>query len=118
MKIRTGFVSNSSSSSFVCMGIKLTPEIKKSLKEKYPKKKSEYFDGKEDEEEWLLRVCDEILDLAYIDLETRKIIGVYLASDGDDASCSMAELQKTMTKLQEIFGQDVQIKLYMGTEMC
>ena len=72
MKVRNGFVSNSSSSSFLIMGIKLNNEQKKIMKEKYwDKDQWEYWVPKLDWQSGLemYREDDQLLGLSPQDMK-------------------------------------------------
>ena len=98
MKIREGFVSNSSSSSFVLLGIKRTTQDINSwndLIEKYD----------------LQEVYDE------------NIAGFHYFSSDDcgeveETQVSLADVQKSIDKLKQIFGEDADIKWFSGMEAC
>jgi len=93
MKIRSGFVSNSSSSSFVVVGIK----------------------------EPIENVDMDTVDGVYLDHEGAFILGTHVTREDDsghldDAELSAAELIKMMEDVADEFGVPAsEVKLYMGT---
>ena len=101
MKIRQGFVSNSSSSSFICFGVRLTAADKKRI---------------EDE--------DTDFDSFFVD-EEQTIIGDSISissEDGieeiDDLDMDKADIAKRLseTLARKITAKD--IKIFTGTEYC
>ena len=123
MKIRNGFVSNSSSSSFVILGCELDYDDTEAQKDILTKLEVE-FDCKD---------ADSISDKFY-NLETdsgisvltddcRCFIGKVIADVHDDSSIEeseldIEELSKTIDKLKEILVSKHSIKLYAGTRAC
>ena len=103
MKTRQGFVSNSSTSSFIIVGVVLAAQEVK----KY-----------EDPETGVLRACPKGFDLTYTDGD-KYILGITLAdasSDGDyipDMEFSIEELAEKRDMVREATGKEP--KLYMGT---
>lgn len=96
MKIRNGFVSNSSSSSFVLLGVNYTGNNLMELLEKY--------------------------DLDNVD--DTDILGIrYFSISDDDYDCTSViiapdTIQKDFDRLYEIFGEDAKIKWFSGVEAC
>lgn len=94
MKVRNGFVSNSSSSSFVVLGVRYDGDDKYDLVEQHD----------------LHSVSDT------------DIVGVYYfgADDygTDEQDVSPEEIQKDFDRLREIFGEDAKIRWFSGMEYC
>lgn len=107
MKKRQGFVSNSSTSSFVILGIP-------------------FNDGAYTEEQIEDFECDKGYMILYEGGEcgvSETIIGIYIA-DGDDTcfggeSMSLIELNEKAEKLVYEFGVNLsEVKIYSGVRMC
>jgi hypothetical protein len=123
MKVRNGFVSNSSSSSFVAVGWEATDELKEKIFQYYLKK----FPNNEDEcsIEDIYEVLDKIdQDFYFID-SGKEIIGNYIARTEDDyleeGEYSLAEFIKIITdsKFADNIGVDINTaKIFTGVESC
>ena len=107
MKIRSSFVSNSSTSSFVLLGVELTEA------------EEERLTGEHDH----ISEMTEDAGLGYVGAEYRErpLIGRML-TEGDDygqlktAEISLEELDKMAKVLKEQYGLSGKVKLYMGTD--
>jgi hypothetical protein len=118
MKTRTGFVSNSSSSSFVVVGVPLTKTIEGRLNAVLPKKEGE------EEYEWHERISVETgLTILYVERgEAPHLIGKVLADVGSDGDY-LASISFTKTQIDEMMGDviqklgggDIEPKLMLGT---
>jgi hypothetical protein len=108
MKIRNGFVSNSSSSSFVILGAKLSRKEEKEISEKYTEQT-----GKE--------LCDQDF---FLPDERNCYIGKIICdlhSDGDslgDCSYCIAELECEIIDVFKELGIKKDIQLHVGTRLC
>jgi hypothetical protein len=116
MKIRNGFVSNSSTSSFVLVGVKANKENQKKLEEKYPKQKDELDEDDGDGDFCYHERLDEEYDIHYLNDEygTDKI-GVLLGY-GEDSSfeLSQKEVNEAFDKVKGVFGENCEPKLFSG----
>lgn len=103
MKIRQGFVSNSSSSSFLLIGFEATKE----QIEAYKKEEEGVTDG---------GGYDFGYDKNQIALtrSTPRLMGFRLPFG---TSVKLSELQEQSTKLRDIYG-DVEVRVWTGEEMC
>lgn len=116
MKTRQGFVSNSSSSSFVVIGAKFTADIEAKLKAKLP--------NPPEDDEWLydatIPKLTNGLSVMYVG-DNDRIIGDVLAdvgSDGDyleNKDYTIAQLVERIEKVQSAVGDLVDVKLMLGT---
>ena len=118
MKRRNGFVSNSSSSSFVAIGCSATKVFTEDFKREFLNKKEVTFDDINLDDAFEEYICETTdYDLA---TEWNDFIGIEIASGGecgmDQYEASFEELQKIAEKFREDFclGPDVEIKLYTG----
>ncbi len=107
MKIRTGFVSNSSSSSFVLIGKKMSMD---ELVEKFP-----------GDEDWVYDRVEE-KGLIYFGEES-DVIGKELARSEDEVmeetELSFSDLEREAKIVAEILNVPLEeIKLITGTRMC
>jgi len=95
MKIRNGFVSNSSSSSFVVLGVKYSKSDAADLANKHK-----------------LHMIDDA-----------DIIGIHYFSASDDgdideSTMTPEDIKKDFDKLKAIFGEDAEIKWFSGMDYC
>lgn len=113
MKTRAGFVSNSSTSSFVVIGTKLTNKEYKEFIDNAAKK----YEIKEEDD---VRDCLDDLDW-FIETEYETIVGYELASSDSDGEMSESELSlmdltEKAKVIKELTGKKA--KLITGTRMC
>lgn len=103
MKIRHGFVSNSSSSSFVILGTKLTAAEKKAYYAAY--EANDY---------------DEPPVKGLEDADEGKYLGVKVRIDEEDWSTTKAftekDFAKVSEKLEKHLGRPVEVAIYVGME--
>jgi len=101
MKIRNGFVSNSSSSSFVILGV------------------GQNGDG----EDIMERDYTNGIEALYVEGEFDYIVGIVIASgddyDFDESTTSVAEMHDMATKVSEELNVDInEVKLITGVRPC
>jgi len=125
MKIRNGFVSNSSSSSFVLVGAKVkgfkpSEDNMKEILDSHGIKYGEYIEN----DFWDAMYNEKLMGLAYLGEES--IIGRFIASGDecglDESQTSVEELADVAKKVKEdikkIFGLDVNVQLLTGERCC
>lgn len=126
MKVRVGFVSNSSSQSFVMLGVDVSKigeeELKKALAAKLNFQLPEWADDLE--EVSLYDIVDDS-DI-YDEADEGRYFGIRLASVDDSYmdtfAFSLEKLKEYEVQLRELFASigypDAEIKLVGGTETC
>ena len=124
MKIRNGFVSNSSSSSFVIIGyemddLKLSDQDKKNLMKKLD---CNYFED-EDWYDFLYSSLGKISErIGYLSDNGPGYIGVILADfngeDLDNDCIGLDEINDKIKKLKEFLNINYDPKVYSGTRSC
>jgi hypothetical protein len=111
MKVRRGFVSNSSSSSFVVVGVEFNDQMEKRIKNK--------LGVKDDDSLW--NVLEDKGYLLIYDEDNPNILGIELtdASDYqlDYAEYNFEQLIKKMKEVSDFTGCE-DVRLYMGTREC
>ncbi len=133
MKIRVGFVSNSSSSSFVMIGAKVSNidkvELAKKLLVKYPVKLPDYVSEMEEDEGWAWEVMDTLSHTCPFEFYGEESLFGFSIYSGDsedygldDFSLSIDEIEKAIAETKEIMeemGIDAgEIKLIGGQRAC
>ncbi len=127
MKIRVGFVSNSSSQSFVMIGVDISQldeeKFKAKLAEKFKYQLPEWADSLEEVSiSEIVEDTDEPLD----DADEGRYVGYRIASVEDSYmdtfSYPLEEVTKYAKKLADLFAEmdipNVEVKLVGGTESC
>ena len=134
MKIRKGFVSNSSSSSFILLGVKTDGNDYKTMCEKYlaedllekeinEQKESKYYNekyGVEYSDIWWENKDNISGDLDVITDDGPTYFGKKLADSEYelcDGSVSLKDFEDMKEKLKEKF-PDKEVRLYFGTRAC
>lgn len=107
MKIRQGFVSNSSSSSFVAIGLKINKSYDtEELRDIVDKMKMNIYDNSED---------------GYDDPDFM-IIGQQIAEDDDgymeETETTMSELQDLRIDIEGEIGVEGEVVVFTGSRMC
>ena len=123
MKVRNGFVSNSSSSSFCILGIDLpeedfsTEEQLKPYAEKLGYVEKDWYD--------IHDFFYNQKDFALISCEGELVLGINIAEDSNDGSgcldfysIDLATVQKQAEDLMEIFGIVKPLRIYSGSKLC
>jgi hypothetical protein len=110
MKVRAGFVSNSSSSSFVVLGLKVTEEM---LSE---------FNAKS-EKTWNALIKEKFPKVRFIDADSvgTDLLGIRFHSgleESDVQETDIMELIEILQNLKTDMSIDSEIKLYSGSEYC
>lgn len=113
MKVRNGFVSNSSSSSFIIIGCKVSEKEVIKLKEQLLGRKY-----KEDED-WECDACDALSenDWEFVD-DNEEILGKVLESydSYEMSSFTLQKVKDTFKEVKDRFKKEP--KIYVGTKYC
>lgn len=106
MKFRDGFVSNSSSSSFVIVGVRATGKLRQLVEEM-------------DESGDVPSLCS--LGFGWAEYNDHLYVGVKKSwSDEDYAICEISadDIKRAKDGLKKLTGKDVKVSVFAGSEMC
>lgn len=115
MKVRSGFVSNSSTSSFVVCGYKVTDEIMEKLR-----KLANLKEGAEQYD-----ILDQVKlpeGISTLWTDDFNLIGYVIADVSDGDSCesqtSLREIEAKVAKLQSLIEVEERPTIFTGTRSC
>jgi len=121
MKSRQGFVSNSSSSSFVIIGAKLKQDIQNISEEKMieimKSFKLEYDEKYPEDSFWDYAYCEDFGGIGIV--HNTNCVGKTVATWDDCTSIKEFNMknfdpEKIKKQIKDIFGEDVDVKMYCG----